>query len=272
MLNFAIKTAQKAGKFIHKKWRKPLIISKKGIRDLVTEADKGSEELIIKEILKKFPSHGIIAEESSSKNKSTLKKLQNAPYIWVIDPLDGTTNYTLGLAQYAVSIGIFKNSKADSSKNFDYLEGELLYGVVYAPALNELFYAEKGKGAYLNGKKIHVSNTKKVIDSVMVTGFPYKDKADNLPYLQAILEKSRGVRRFGAASLDMCYVARGFFDAHWELGLKAWDIAAGALITEEAGGTVTDTNGQQIDLFGQNILASNGKIHNETVKIFKDLP
>lgn len=272
MLDFAIKTAKKAGKFTLKKWRKPLIITKKGIRDLVTEVDKGSEELIIKEILKKFPSHGIIAEESSKSNKATLTKLQKAPYIWIIDPLDGTTNYTLGLPQYAVSIGIFKNTHAESSKNFDYLEGELIYGVVYAPALDELFYTAKGKGAYLNGKKIHVSNTKKVIDSVMATGFPYEDKIINLPYLEAILEKSRGVRRFGAASLDMCYVARGIFDAHWELGLKAWDIAGAALMVEEAGGTVTDTNGEQIDLFGQNILASNGKIHTETVNIFKDLP
>lgn len=268
MLDFAIKTAQKAGKFLVKKSKGHLTITKKGVRDLVTEADIGAEELIIKEIQKKFPDHGIIAEESSGNNKNNLKKLKKAPYIWIIDPLDGTTNYTIGLKQYAVSIGIFKNKNAESSQNFDYLEGELMIGVVYAPALDELFYAIKDGGAYLNGKRIHVSNTAKIIDATIVTGFPYRDKLATLPSFQAILAQCRDIRRFGAASLDMCYVAKGNFDAHWELGLKAWDIAGGALIIEEAGGKVTDTNGNQIDLFGGDILASNSKIHPEIVKIF----
>lgn len=269
LLNFSIKTARKAGAIILKERKKPQEITKKGIRDLVTNADKASEEFIIKQIRKAYPNHGIIAEESAS--QKNLQNLNHCPYIWIIDPLDGTTNFAHGLNQYAVSIGIFKTKSAKSSKNFDYLEGELTHGVVYAPALKELFYAEKGKGAYFNNKKIKVSKTEKLIDGLFVTGFPYRDKKINLPYFEAMLERCQGIRRFGAASLDMCYVAKGNFDAHWELGLKAWDIAAATLIVKEAGGTITDTNGQQLDLFGENILAGNYKIHSKIVKIFQKI-
>ncbi len=254
------------------KSKNPLKITKKSARDLVTEADKEAEELIIKEILKKYPNHGIIAEESHTHTENNLQKLKNAPYIWVIDPLDGTTNYTMGLQQYAVSIGVFKNTNGRSSKNFDYLEGDMVLGVVYAPALKELYHAQKGKGAYLNKKRISVSDTSKLMDSVVATGFPYKDKTVNLPYFSTILDKCRGVRRFGAASLDLCYVAKGCFDAYWELGLKPWDIAGGALIVEEAGGKVSDVNSKQLDLFGADILATNKNLHPKITKIFKSLP
>lgn len=269
MLKFAIKLTKKAGAIIMAEAKRNLIINKKGIRDLVTNADKASEEFIIKQIRKTYPNHGIIAEESAS--QKNLKNLNHCPYIWIIDPLDGTTNFAHGLNQYAVSIGIFKTKSAKSSRNFDYLEGELTHGVVFAPALKELFYAEKGKGAYFNNKKIKVSKAEKIIGGLFVTGFPYRDKKINLPYFEAMLERCQGIRRFGAAALDMCYVAKGNFDAHWELGLKAWDIAAAALIVKEAGGAVTDTNGQQLDLFGENILASNYKIHSKIVKIFRKI-
>lgn len=268
LLDFTIKLAEKAGKLVLKERKKPLQISKKGIRDLVTQADYASEKLIIDSVKKKFPNHEFIAEESVS---SSLTKLKKAPYIWIIDPIDGTTNFTKGLPQFAISIGIFKNSHAESSKNFDYLEGELVVGVVYAPALGEMFYAEKGGGAFLNGKKIKVSDTTAVIDSLMATGFSYKDKLRNLPYVEVMMEKSRGIRRFGAASLDMCYAAAGLFDGYWEFGLKAWDIAAGALIIEEAGGQVTDVNGNQLDLFGGDIMASNKKIHKEMIQAFSKI-
>jgi myo-inositol-1(or 4)-monophosphatase len=271
MLNFAIKTAKKAGALLLKKSEEPLKIQKKGIRDLVTEADKASEALIIQTIRKKYPDHGIIAEESSKQTKSELEKLKKAPYIWIIDPLDGTTNYTIGLKQYAVSIGVFKSTKTRSSKNFDYLEGEIVMGVVYAPALKELFYAEKGKGAYLNEKRIQVSKTPKLIDAVIATGFPYKNKTVTLPYLATLLDKCRGIRRFGAASLDMCYVAKGSFDAYWEFNLKAWDIAGGAIIVEEAGGKVTDSNGNQLDLFGKDILIGTPKVQEKITKIFRKI-
>lgn len=254
------------------KSKKPLKITKKSARDLVTEADKKAEELIIKEIRKKYPDHGIIAEESHTHTENKLQTLKKAPYIWIIDPLDGTTNYTMGLPQYAVSIGIFKNKNYTGSKNFDYLEGDMVLGVVYAPALKELFHAEKNKGAYLNKEKIRASKTSKLMDSVVATGFPYKDKTVNLPYFSAILDKCRGMRRFGAASLDLCYVAKGCFDAYWELGLKPWDIAGGALIAKEAGAEVSDVNGKQLDLFGADILVANKNLHPKITKIFKSLP
>lgn len=272
MLNFAIKTAKKAGSLLLEKSKTNFKVTKKGVRDLVTEADEAAENLIIEEIRKKYPDHGIIAEESHAKNGYNSGELAKAPYIWIIDPLDGTTNYTMGLPQYAVSIGVFKNKKTSKSKNYDYLEGEMVLGVVYAPALKELFHAEKGKGAYLNKKKIKVGDTEKIIDSVFVTGFPYKNKTVNLPYFSAILDKCRGIRRFGAASLDLCYVAKGNFDAYWELDLKPWDIAGGALIAKEAGAKVTDINGEQLDLFGTDILTANPKLHKKISKLFNSLP
>jgi myo-inositol-1(or 4)-monophosphatase len=269
ILDFTIRVAEKAGKLIIKESKK-IKVEKKGIRDLVTNADKAAEKLIISEISKKFPDHGIIAEEQAQ-NKKEIAKLASCPYIWIIDPLDGTTNFTHGLAQFAVSIGVIKTATAEKSKNFEYITGELVCGVVYAPKLGELFYAEKGKGAFKNGKKIQVSPRKKLSDSLMVTGFPYKDKAINLPYLEKVVKEARGMRRFGAASLDMCYIASGHFDGYWEFGLKAWDIAAGTLIINEAGGQVTDTNGHTIDLFGQDILCTNGHIHKETIELFTQI-
>ncbi len=272
MLDFTIKIARKAGKVLMEKSKTPLKITKKGVRDLVTEADKEAEELLIKEIRAKYPDHGIIAEESHIESKCNSEKLNEAPFIWIIDPLDGTTNYIMGLPHYAVSIGVFENKNISSSKNFDYMEGELILGVVYAPALKEMYFAEKNKGAFLNGKKIKTSDTSKLIDSIIATGFPYKDKNVNLPYFSAIINKCRGIRRFGAASLDLCYVAKGCFDAYWELGLKPWDIAGGALIAKEAGAKVSDINGKQLDLFGADILASNPSLHPKIVKTFKSLP
>jgi myo-inositol-1(or 4)-monophosphatase len=269
LLDFTIRVAEKAGKRILKEAKK-IKVEKKGIRDLVTNADKAAEKLIIKEIQKQFPDHGIIAEEQAQ-NKNEINKLSSCPYIWIIDPLDGTTNFTHGLQQFAVSIGVIKTASAKKSKNFEYITGELICGVVFAPKLGEIFYAEKGKGAYRNGKKIQVSKRKKLADSLMVTGFPYKDKEINLPYLEKIVQKARGMRRFGAASLDMCYIAAGHFDGYWEFGLKAWDIAAGTLILNEAGGKVTDTNGNTLDLFGQDLLCSNGHIHKETIELFSKI-
>lgn len=270
LLSTAIKIAEKAGKRILKEEKK-LSVNKKGQRDLVTNADLASEELIISEIKKKFPDHAVIAEESSLINKKELKKLIQAPYIWIIDPLDGTTNFAHNIPNFAVSIGIFKTAQVEESKNFEYLEGELVCGVVFAPKMGDLYYAEKGKGAFYNGKPINVSTRNHLQDAVVCTGFPYKNKSRNMPYLTAILEKVRGTRRFGAASLDMCAVARGQFDAYWEFGLKAWDIAAGALIVSESGGKITDTNGEQIDLFAEDMLCSNSLIHADMLKTFEDL-
>ena len=264
LLDFTIKTAKKAGKLILKEAEKPLKISKKGKNDLVTQVDKASEELIIKEILKKYPEHKILAEESTNE----IEDLSGAEYLWIIDPIDGTTNFSHGLPQYSVSIAVMKISTKKTSKNFEYLGGEIIAGVVYAPKLSELFHAEKGKGAYLNNKRINVSEIKKIEDSLLVTGFPPTHKEENLKYFSKMLDKCQAVRRLGSAALDLAYIACGRFDGYWEFGLKPWDIAAGSLLVKEAGGKVTDTNGNLLDLFGKDILATNKKVHLELVKCF----
>lgn len=270
LLKFAIKLAQKAGKTIIKESKK-LKIVEKAKNDLVTNADKASEKLITDLIRKNYTDHAILAEEASYGSKVQAKKYSKSKYIWIIDPLDGTTNFAHGLPIYSISIGLFKSQFSESSSNFEYLNGEIVLGVVYAPAMNELFYAVKGKGAYLNGRKIKVSNVKNLENSLLVTGFPYVNKKMNLPYFAAMLDKSQAVRRLGSAALDLCYTACGRFNGYWEFGLKPWDIAAGALIVEEAGGKVSDTNGNLLDLFGKDILATNGKIHNAIIKDFQKL-
>jgi len=271
LLKFAIKTAKKAGKYVLLEQKKGLIIEEKAKNDLVTNADKASEEIIIREIKKIYPDHAIIGEESSFIHKTDINSYANAEYIWLVDPIDGTTNYAHQLKEYAVSIGLFKLSKKEKSKNFQYLTGELIVGVVYAPGLNELFSAAKDDGAYLNGKKIHVTKINEIKNSLFATGFPYKNQGINLPYFNAMMGRCQAIRRLGAASLDLCYVAAGRFEGYWEFGLKPWDIAAGALIIEEAGGHVTDTNGNPIDLFGADIFASNNKIHHETLNLFRKI-
>ncbi|MEK7086051.1 MAG: inositol monophosphatase family protein [Patescibacteria group bacterium] len=271
LLNFTIKTARKAGELILKSRKKGLQINEKGRNDLVTNVDKAAEKLIIKEIKSAFPSHSILAEESDFLNETTPEDYAKSKFIWLIDPIDGTTNFAHGLNEYAISIGLFKTAKSEHSKNFQYLSGELIMGVVFAPALNELFYAKKGKGAYLNDKKIKISNISKLKNSLLATGFPYNNRKRNLPYFSTMIDQSQAIRRLGAASLDLCYVAMGRFDGYWEFDLKPWDIAAGTLIVKEAGGKITDTNGNMLDLFGKDILATNGKIHQEMIKAFKKL-
>lgn len=271
LLKFAIKTAKKAGKLALTYQKRGLQIEKKGKNDLVTNADKASEKLIIAEIFKTYPDHAVMGEESTFIHKTSVKDYANAEYIWLIDPIDGTTNYAHGMKEYGISIGLFKLSSAEKSQNFQYLSGELIVGVVFAPAMNEIFYAAKGEGAYLNGKKIKVSKTPKLENALLATGFPYQNRKINLPYFSTMMNHCQAIRRLGAASLDLCYVAAGRFDGYWEFDIKPWDIAAGALIVEESGGTVTDTNGNQIDLFGKDILVSNGKIHREIIDTFKKI-
>jgi len=271
ILETAIKISQKAGKLIQKKAKQGFKINYKSKFDLVTDADKESEALIIKEIKKIFPSHAILAEEESFKNQKSLKELLETPYIWIIDPIDGTTNYAHNHPHYAISIAVFETQHKETSKNYQYLSGELIAGVINAPALNELFYAEKGSGAFLNKKKIQVSDIPKLENALMVTGFPYKNKSAYLPYFQSMMGKCQGLRRLGSAALDLAYIACGRFDGFWEFGLKPWDIAAGVLIIEEAGGRITDINGNTLDLFGKDILSSNGKIHQEIIKKFEKI-
>ncbi len=226
------------------------ISNKEGVNNLVTEADHASEKAIIGVINSKFPDHQILAEETGEiKQESTYK--------WIIDPIDGTVNFAHGIPLNCVSIAIEK-------------EGEVILGAVYNPHLNELFFAEKGKGATLNDKPIRVSEEDKTIKACLVTGFPYT--YINMPngpleIFERFIRKGVPVRRLGSAAIDLCWVACGRFDGFYEHKLEPWDSAAGYLIVEEAGGKVTDLQGNKFSVYQHKLLATNGKIHDEMVKV-----
>lgn len=246
---------KEAGEIIRRGFGRAHSIRKKGPVSLVTEVDMASEKKIISIIHKHFPDHRILSEESSPFQGSS-------SYRWIIDPLDGTTNFAHHLPLCCVSIGV------------EY-EGQMVLGGIYNSIMNELFFAELGKGAFLNGKQIRVSKTKALSESLLVTGFPYdrqKKAAFYLKFFKAMMEKSQGLRRLGAAALDLGYVACGRFDAFWEFNLKPWDVAAGTLIVEEAGGKVSDFKGNRLDLDHPNqLLTSNEKIHSAIVSVFKKI-
>ncbi len=252
MLNIAIEAAKEAGKFLkYSVGRVKNIEVKQGEeRNLVSEIDKGSEARIIGMIKRHYPHHAILAEESGASDTSS-------DYKWVIDPLDGTTNFLHGLPIFSVTIGI------------EY-KGEIVAGVVYDPNLGELFTAEKGSGAYLNGKRMKVTSSSALIDSLLVTGFPY-DIAQNpdnaIGHFVNFLTEARGVRRLGSAAIDLSYVAAGRFDGFWEVNLNPWDMAAGILFVREAGGRVTDFDGQVSSIYKKQVLASNGIIHDAMLHI-----
>lgn len=249
MLDVAVEAARKAGAYLKQNVGKIRSIERKGgqEKNLVTEIDKGSEEIIIGILRKHFPGHDILAEESGTKNAA------KSDYRWIIDPLDGTTNFTHGFPVFCVSIGLER-------------KGALELGVIYDPNTDELFTAERGKGAFLNGKRIHVSGAESLQTSLLVTGFPY-NIAENphkaIERFIAFLMKAQAVRRMGSAALDLAYVACGRFDGFWEVALHPWDMAAGVLIVEEAGGKVTDFQGKPMDIYNWALLSSNGKIHEE---------
>jgi len=238
-------------KYFHKKG---LQVDKKGKNDLVTEADKASEKYIIQKILSQFPEDCILGEEGGEKKG-------NSPYQWIIDPLDGTTNFSHRIPLYAISIAIFHLER-----------NQVLSGVVCLPSLGNTYYALRGKGAFKDKKKIQVSTSNQIIDFLFCTGFPYKKTEQDveriLVQLKAFLIKGRGVRRTGAAALDLCWLAEGKFDAFWEESLAAWDMAAGAILVEEAGGKVTSFAGNPFHPSNPNILASNGKIHKKLLEEF----
>jgi len=248
--------AEKTGSFIHNEKSKITneIIEKKGIHDFVTYVDKTSEKMIISELQKLLPESSFIAEENTVNNT-------NKDYKWVIDPLDGTTNYIHGLSPYAISIALLHKS-------------EVVIGVVYEVSLCECFYAWKNSDAFLNGKIINVSNNKSLNDSLISTGFPYYDfsRISNfLISLEYFLKNTHGVRRLGSAATDLAYVACGRFDAFYEYSLHPWDVAAGAFIVERAGGKVSDFKGENNFIFGSEIIASNKNVYNqflEKIKVF----
>jgi len=252
MLNFAIETARDAGRVLLEKFGGKLQISKKGDINLVTEADLASEQLIIERIRSHFPKHAILAEEAGI----AVAVDGATEFRWIIDPLDGTTNFAHGYPCWAVTIAAEHN-------------GELVIGVTYDPTRNELFAAERGKGATLNNKPIRVSETETLIDSLIVTGFPYdfKKRENFARHLTTFLLQSRGVRRDGSAAIDMAYVACGRFDGFWEEGLNPWDMAAGVLLIEEAGGQISGYGGSKFDIYNPPVLATNGLIHDQMASI-----
>jgi myo-inositol-1(or 4)-monophosphatase len=226
----------------------------KGVRNPVTRLDRESEEIIVGILKSAFPSHAVLAEEGL--------KDAAAEFRWIIDPLDGTINYLSGIPVYAVSIGLE-------------IRGAPEVGVVHAPSMGETFWAERGKGAFMNGEPVRVSRASKLMDSVLATGFPYdrtKTNYNNLDNFSRLILKSRGMRRLGAAAVDLCYVAAGFLDGFWEAGLQPWDTAAGAVILREAGGRITDFSGGDNWLFGKNVVASNGLIHESILENITPYP
>jgi myo-inositol-1(or 4)-monophosphatase len=248
----AVDSALKAGQLLKEKLGSVQEIRHKGTIDLVTKADIESERLLVSIIRRNFPDHDLLAEEGSQKRN-------HSNYLWLIDPLDGTTNFAHGIPVFAVSIALeFKK--------------ELILGVVYNPASDELFSAEKGQGAFLNNKRITVSKIDKLNNSVLATGFPYyiREKPGLIfDYYKNFRLAAQGIRRCGSAALDLCYVACERFDGFWEEGLKPWDMAAGSLIVKEAGGTLSQFDGSPFDIYTPEIVANNSKIHQEMLDIIR---
>jgi len=248
-LEVAIEAVKEAGKIAMTYFGKEKHTKNKGEFDLVTKADVESEKKIVKVIKNKFPGHGFILEEGQNINI-------NSEYVWVIDPIDGTTSFAHNYPMFSISIALLKNKKP-------------IVGVVLVPYMKELFYAEKGKGAFLNNKKITVSKTTSLNKSIVSTGFPYNDRKRILKYLARIAEVAQGIRRSGSAALDICYIAAGRTDAYYEVGLKIMDTAAAQLILKEAGGKVTDFQGKLITDKYDEIVCSNSKVHDELINLLK---
>ncbi len=253
MIDDIISVSKEAGELIRSKFNTNFSLEfKTNESDLVTEVDKASEKIIIDFIKKKYPSHGIITEEGEGLKSSS-------EYNWVVDPLDGTVNFAHGLPLFAVSIGVQKN-------------GEIIAGVVYDIMQNVIYSAELNNGAYENERKIKVNENANLRRALLVTGFPYdvRENPENaLGKFVAFTKAARGIRRLGSAAIDFCYVAKGVFDGFWEVHLKPWDMCAGKLIVEEAGGLVTDFEGNKIDIFSKRVLASNSNVHNAMIEVLK---
>ena len=231
----------------------------KGDADLVTVADRASEKLIRARLSEVFPEHGIFGEEGT-------RDRLDAEFRWYIDPLDGTTNFAHGFPQFCVSMGLEQRSASLKSDE----DGTLVAGVIYDPTRDELFTAERGQGAWLNGKPMHVSRAPELAESLVATGFPSRKRhaSPNIHFYQEFTLRSHGVRRAGSAALDLAYVAAGRIEAFWEFNLNPWDTAAGILLVEEAGGRVTDFSGHRFRIASEEILASNRLIHNEMLALF----
>lgn len=257
----AINCAAKAGEWVMTKLGNYATLEMKySAHDLVTEVDKGSERLIRKLIGTHFPDHSFLGEEGvepgPEASAKALEEASSSEYLWIVDPIDGTTNFVHGFPFFCVSIALA-------------YQGEVIVGVVYDPVRDELFVAEKGKGAYMHGKRIGVSTEPTLRDSLIATGFPADHHYAlplNLKGIGEIAPKVRNLRIAGSAALHMAYVAAGRLSGFWEIGLNSWDMAAGALLIQESGGLVTDAKGEPYSLCVRNVVATNGHLHNELLK------
>lgn len=253
-LKVAISAAKEAGRLQMHHFGQSYSVEYKGEFNPVTEVDRLCDEVIQRILLDAFPGHDVMTEESPFDQKGSSCR-------WIIDPIDGTTNYLHGFPCFSVSIGLE-------------MEGELMLGVVYIPPLKELFHAEKGRGAFLNGKRISVSHESVLDRSFLSTGFPYDVREHSefyLRYFHRFIKRSFAVRRPGSAAIDLCYVAAGRFDGFWEFKLQPWDMAAGVLLITEAGGKVTDFKGSPMSIYGKETLASNGLIHEQMLQVVREI-
>lgn len=253
MLNIATQAARSASRAILRFLDQPdkIEVSEKSINDFVTQVDKLSESIIIEEIQKSYPHHAIISEESDLINS------REAEYCWIIDPIDGTRNFIHAFPHFCISIAVMKNNVLE-------------LGLIYDPIRQELFTATRGKGAYLNSRRLRISKTEKLHQALIGTGFPFDDKEKTSTYLKTfekIFLQCGDIRRAGSAALDLAYVAAGRLDGLWESGLSIWDIAAGALMIKEAGGFITDFQGGETYLHSGDVVAGNFKIYKELIQL-----
>ena len=255
-------TALEAGALVRGYFERGVATEYKGDVDVVTEADRASEKLITERLGAAFPDYGIYGEEGA-------RQRIGSEYRWYVDPLDGTTNFAHGFPVFCVSLGL-EHRPAGLSAGED---GEVVAGVVYDPTRDELFVAEKGQGAWLNGRRVHVSGTKSLAEALVATGFPSRKRHanPNIHFYQQFTLRSHGVRRAGSAALDLAYTACGRFDAFWEFNLNPWDTAAGALLVREAGGTMSRFDGAAFRLDSREILATNGLLRGEMTTLFADM-
>lgn len=238
-------------------WRAKFTVKEKGRADLVTEADVASQKAVKECLLGRFPGHAFLGEEESvGKEPHEVRPAKGSPPTWVVDPLDGTANYVHDIPAYCVSIGLV-------------IDGEPIVGVIYDPRMNELFAAAKGRGAFLNGRPIKVSTAKTVADSMLSTGFPadFQKQLRNLKSWEKLTGISQGLRRTGSTAINMAYVAAGRFDGYWAHDNYPWDVAAGAVLVREAGGSLSTIEGETFDCFRPDLIATNGIIQTETVKL-----
>lgn len=253
-LETAVEIAREAGALLANCFERRVGFELKGEFDLITEADRRSEKLVVDKLQLYFPSHGIVAEEGSGSEGAS-------EYRWYVDPLDGTTNFAHGFPMFNVTLALAR-------------AGEVIAGVVYDPVRREMFTAERGAGAYLNHRRMRVSDTKRLSDSLASTGFPSRKRHHNINihFYYQLAMASHGVRRTGSAALDLAYVSCGRLDFFWEFGLKPWDQAAGTLLVTEAGGKTSDMNGQPLLVAGSDhLLADNASLHDEVLRMFHEI-